>query len=401
MTPKPVSSTTFPALAPDERAHSERVLAAVMAALQRNGGWLPFSEYQRLVLYGENLGYYTAGAVKLGAGGDFVTAPEISPLFGRCVARWIAPLLAAIGPDAEILELGAGSGALARDVLTELKSLGIGIAAYHIMEVSAELRTRQQASLGVSHAGTVRWLERLPQGFRGVVLANEVLDALPCERFIQQADGLQALGVGVDATGQLLDAARPPPAGVLADCYASFAKDLAAKGCELPIGYRGEFIPTLKPMIGSLADALQQGALVLIDYGLPRRQLYLPERSGGSLRCIRRHHAHDDPFKDPGLTDITCWVDWSAVVEAAQMHALEVRAVATQMAWLLSARLDTALDEAMQAATSEAERLRIANGVKTLILPGEMGEAVKMICLTRNLDPGLGTVAMQNLSEGM
>ncbi len=413
MTPGGRASTIFPPLTAAEQAQSAGVLDAVRREIASRGGWMPFSDYQQRVLYAPALGYYSAGAAKFGAAGDFVTAPEISPLFGRAAARWLAPLLAACGPGAGILELGAGSGALALQLLGELATLGCLPAAYLIVEVSADLRARQSAALATvaaSHGVTLRWLERLPEEFAGVVLANEVLDALPCERFVQGPSGLLARGVAVDAAGALRDALRDPEAseadilttaGSLRDCYADLQRCLQAGDCRLPQGYAGEFIPSLTPLLRSLSAALRLGALLLVDYGLPRRQLYFPERVAGTLRCIRRHHAHDDPYLDPGLTDITCWVDFTAVAEAAQDCGLSLRAFATQMGWLLDAGLESMLAAAMATAASDAERMKLAQGVKTLLLPGEMGEAVKMMCVTRGLAEGLGQVGIQDLRASL
>jgi SAM-dependent MidA family methyltransferase len=413
MTPGGRASTVFPPLTPDEQAHSARVLDELRQEIAARGGWMPFSDYQQRVLYAPGLGYYSAGAVKFGSAGDFVTAPEISPLFGRAAARWLAPLLAACGPGAGILELGAGSGALALQLLAGLAAMGRAPAAYSIVEVSADLRARQSAvltSAAVSHGVPLRWLERLPEQFTGVILANEVLDALPCERFVQGPSGLLARGVAVGAAGELMDALCDPLAtpdmaltsgGSLRDCYADLRRRLQASGCELPQGYAGELIPSLTPLLQSLSATLGQGALVLVDYGLPRRQLYLPERGAGTLRCIRRHHAHDDPYRDPGLTDITCWVDFTAVAEAAHDCGLSLRAFATQMGWMLDAGLESLLAATMAETPSDAGRIRLTQGVKTLLLPGEMGEAVKMMCLTRGLADGLGEVGMQDLRASL
>ena len=413
MTPGGRASTIFPPLAPAEQAHSAQVLDAVRLEIANRGGWMPFSDYQQRLLYAPALGYYSAGAAKFGAAGDFVTAPEISPLFGRAVARWLAPLLAACGPGAGVLELGAGSGALALQLLAELASMGCAPAGYSIVEVSADLRARQSAALtnaAASHGVTLRWLERLPQEFTGVILANEVLDALPCERFVQGPSGLLARGVTVNAAGALQDALREPQAadadtlttaGSLRECYADLQRRLQASDCRLPQGYAGEFIPSLTPLLRSLSAALRLGALVLVDYGLPRRQLYLPERAAGTLRCIRRHHAHDDPYRDPGLTDITCWVDFTTVAEAAHDCGLSLRAFVTQMGWLLDAGLEPVLAAAMATAASDAARIQLTQGVKTLLLPGEMGEAVKMMCLTRDLAEGLGRVGIQDLRASL
>jgi SAM-dependent MidA family methyltransferase len=413
MTPDRRGSTTFPPLAPDEQGHSALVLDALRREIAARGGWIPFSDYQQRVLYAPALGYYSAGAAKFGSGGDFVTAPEISPLFGRAAARWLAPLLAACGPGAGIIELGAGSGALALQLLAELAAMGRAPAAYSILEVSADLRARQAAALSAAasaHGVELRWLEQLPEAFAGVIVANEVLDALPCERFVQGPTGLLARGVTTGRAGELLDRLRDPlaapevalaTAGSLRDCYADFQRRLQASACRLPEGYAGEFIPSLAPMVRSLSAALRLGALVLVDYGLPRRQLYLPERAAGTLRCVRRHHAHDDPYRDPGLTDITCWVDFTAVAEAARDCGLELRAFATQMGWMLDAGLESLLATAMAAAAGDAARVRLAQGARTLLLPGEMGEAVKMMCLTRGLADGLGRVGLQDLRASL
>jgi SAM-dependent MidA family methyltransferase len=413
MTPGGGASTVFPPLTAAEQAHSARVLDAVRQEIASRGGWMPFSDYQQRVLYAPALGYYSASAVKFGAAGDFVTAPEISPLFGRAAARWLAPLLAGCGPGAELLELGAGSGALALQLLGEWAAMGCAPAAYSIVEVSADLRARQSAALSgvaASQGVTLRWLERLPQEFTGVILANEVLDALPCERFVQGPSGLLARGVAVNAGGALVDALRDPQAanasalttaGSLAACYTDFQRRLQASDCRLPQDYAGEFIPSLTPLVRSLSAALRLGALVLVDYGLPRRQLYLPERAAGTLRCIRRHHAHDDPYRDPGLTDITCWVDFTAVAEAAHDSDLSLRAFATQMGWMLDAGIESLLAAAMATALSDVGRFQLAQGVKTLLLPGEMGEAVKMMCLTRGLANGLGRVGIQDLRASL
>jgi SAM-dependent MidA family methyltransferase len=291
--------------------------------------------------------------------------------------------------------------------------MGRAPAAYSIVEVSADLRARQSTALSAaaaSHGVPVRWLERLPEAFNGVILANEVLDALPCERFVQGPSGLLARGVAVGAAGELLDALRDPhatpdialtTAGSLRGCYADFQRRLQASDCRLPQGYAGEFIPSLAPLVRSLSATLRLGALVLVDYGLPRRQLYLSERAAGTLRCIRRHHAHDDPYRDPGLTDITCWVDFTAVAEAAHDCGLSLRAFATQMGWLLDAGLESLLAAAMAAAASDAGRIQLAQGAKTLLLPGEMGEAVKMMCLTRGLAAELGRVGIQDLRASL
>jgi SAM-dependent MidA family methyltransferase len=256
----------------------------------------------------------------------------------------------------------------------------------------------------------VRWSDRLPENFVGVILANEVLDALPCERFVQGPAGLLARGVGVSSTGELTEVLRDPrltkdlhlpAAETLHAVYAAMADRLRSSVCDLPLGYAGEFIPSMTPFVQSLSAALTRGAVVLVDYGLPRRQLYLPERSAGSLRCIRRHHAHEDAFRDAGLTDITSWVDFTHLAEAAGQSGLELRAFATQMAWMLDAGIERLLADQLAVGLSATQHQNLVQGVKTLLLPGEMGEAVKMLCLVRDLARGLGVVATQDLTASL
>jgi SAM-dependent MidA family methyltransferase len=391
---RPDSTPTLPVPDAEGRRHSEAVTAHVAALIGARGGWIPFADYVREVLYAPGLGYYAAGAHKLGAGGDFTTAPEISDLFSATVAAQFAQVLAQTGGS--VLEFGPGSGRLAAVALRELGRAGRLPEEYLLLEVSADLRARQRATIarlaGEPALARVRWLERLPADFTGVVFANELLDALPFERFVVTARGLERLGVALQdgrfawRTGPA-DARFSAERGRVPGC----GGDAAA---ALPEGYAGELGVAVAPWIRSVADSLRRGVLLLLDYGLPRGQYYHPQRMAGTLRCHYRHLAHDDPFSYPGLTDITAWVDFTRVAEAAVESRLEVAGFATQAAFLLAAGIEARVTEA-GVATPAAEVER-AHALRRLLLPGEMGEAVKAIALARDADPPSG-FALQDL----
>jgi len=378
---------------PDERAHGQRVLEAVHAAIAAAGGAIPFSQFMALALYAPGLGYYSAGARKFGPGGDFTTAPEVSPLFGRCIARQCREVLAATG--GAILEFGAGTGALAQTVLETLATLEALPERYLILEVSAELRARQQqrlAALAPALATRVAWLDRLPDTpFTGVMLANEVLDALPCERFVVRAGEALRLGVARDPhSGALREvvlagggAAEAGVPGLPADL------DLAA----LPEGYRGECSPQLQAWIATLGATLGRGLVLALDYGLPRSALYHPDRRDGTLLCHARHRAHGDALRDVGLQDITAWVDFTAVAEAAADAGLTIAGFSTQAAFLLALGIEA--DVARE--TDTARRAARAGEARRLLMPDEMGEIFKAIALTRDLDAPLSGFALQDL----
>jgi SAM-dependent MidA family methyltransferase len=354
----------------------------------------------RLVLYAPGLGYYSAGAAKFGADGDFVTAPELSPLFAAACAAPIDAALEALGGGA-ILEFGPGSGRFAAGLLQALDGRGRAPSEYLLLEVSADLRERQRARLAAAGAGPharCRWLERLPQRFDGVVFANEVLDAMPCERFVLRGGEAWRLGVcwQDDAPAwaeRRADGSRPGDAGFAA----AVARALAGLEGALPEGYRGEVHVELPGWVAAVAEMLGRGIVMLIDYGLPRRHYYHPQRTDGTLRCHHRHRAHGDPFSHPGLTDLTAWVDFTAVAEAADAAGLRVDAFTTQAAFLLGSGVEACYAQALADADSEAARARLAHGLRQLLLPGEMGESVKVMVLSRGCDlepPGL---ALQDL----
>jgi SAM-dependent MidA family methyltransferase len=401
----PASVTTLPEPTAEERAHAARVAAHIRDFVREHGGAIGFDAYMRMALYAPGLGYYSAGATKFGAAGDFVTAPELSSLFSRCLARQAADVLRETGGD--VLELGAGSGRMAADVLTELEALDSLPGRYLILEVSADLAERQRARIATlpeAVARRVQWLDRWPEKpIRGVVLANEVLDAMPVERFALRArtGGMEvrALGVGVDDAGEKFGWHELSPSPELMHAVADIVEALPA---PLPDGYISEICLAFQPWMAGLAESLEQGVALLVDYGLPRSQLYHPERSRGTLRCHYRHRAHDDPFVNVGLQDITAWVDFTRVAEAADTAGFEVLGFATQAAFLIGAGMESLLAAEMEIAGESARRrAELAGQARKLLLPGEMGEIFKVIALGRGFDAPLAGFGTQDLRASL
>jgi len=382
----------LPALTPEEQRHGEAVAAVIRAEVAAAGGWLSFERFMELALYAPGLGYYSAGSWKLGAGGDFVTAPEMSALFGRCVALQCAQVLRATG--GEILELGAGTGSLAAAILASLDSQGALPERYAILEVSADLAARQRAHIGTlaPHLRErVVWLERLPQApLRGVILANEVADALPFRRFTLRGGVVRELGVVAGESGAALQGAEGPPAAALAEaCAAMFGSPVRS----LPDGYTSEVNLRVGPWIATLGERLERGIGLVFDYGLPRTHYYHPQRVEGTLRCHFRQRAHDDPFINLGLQDITAWVDFTRVAEAAACGGLEVSGFATQAAFLLA----LGLEGIVAGAADAVGRARLAGEARRLVMPEEMGEAFKVMALARGYDTPLQGFTLQDL----
>jgi SAM-dependent MidA family methyltransferase len=377
-----VSSNPADWPAPDAaaQARSAALLASLREEAVRAGGAISFRRFMEAALYAPGLGYYSGGAAKLGPAGDFVTAPELSPLFGRCVARQARAVLDAIGGGA-VLELGGGSGALAEAALDEAGEL-----RWLMLEPSPELRQRQQRRLGER----AEWLDTLPQDFRGVILANEVADALPVERFTVQDGELHALGVRFADDGAPAWALLPPAA----ELAAAVRQLERARGAPFANGYVSEFSPLLQPWVRSLADSLAAGLLLLIDYGLPRAELYAPERSMGTLMCHYRHRAHDDPFLWPGLQDITAWVDFTAMAEAGVDRGLTLEGYTTQAAFLAGNGLDS-----MLRADAGAAGIMQAQQARRLLLPAEMGERFRVLGLSRALAPALDGFGLLDLAN--
>jgi SAM-dependent MidA family methyltransferase len=368
---------------PDEDSlrHSQRLAGLIRDEIERQGGRITFARYMELALYVPGLGYYSAGLNKFGAAGDFVTAPEISPLFARCVARQCRQVLQALG-GGDILEFGAGSGAMAADLLAELEVLNSLPQHYFILEISAELRERQRATLiqRIPHLlGRVIWLDEFPkQKLRGFVFANEVLDAMPVHRFQLDAEGISELYVACE-DDKFAWRAGPVSDPALVERIA----EICAASPDLKPGYISEINLAAPAWVQTIAAAIESGMLLLIDYGYPRHELYHPERACGTLLCHYRHHAHDDPFLYPGLQDITAHVDFTALAEAGHEAGLDVAGYTTQANFLIACGLTGLASQTHPAETRP--RMQLADEIKRLTLPGEMGEVFKALALARGI----------------
>jgi SAM-dependent MidA family methyltransferase len=370
----PTTSAELPAPSADALRQSAALVAEIRREIASAGGWIDFARYMELALYAPGLGYYSGGSTKLGAAGDFITAPESSRSFARALAVTLAAELAALESN-EVLELGAGSGALAVSLLDTFARLGRDVR-YSILEPSADLKQRQQRALA-PFTDRVQWLDGLPaKPFSGVIVANEVLDALPVARFVIGEEGPNALGVVAGGDGF---AWRRAPAGP--ELVAAVRAIERALGRPLALGYRSEVCLVLPAWLRSLGESLERGSLLCVDYGLVRSDYYHEQRADGTLVCHYRQRAHDDPFLYPGLQDITAWVDFSGCAEAATAAALRVAGFTTQAQYLLNvlAALPPALASDLQSPQEQS-------ALKTLILPGEMGERFKVMLLRKNLD---------------
>jgi SAM-dependent MidA family methyltransferase len=377
----------LPSLTRDEERHSAAATTLIRDRLTAAGGWLSFADFMELALYAPGIGYYSAGAVKIGASGDFVTAPEVSDLFSRCVARQCADVLAETG--GEILELGAGTGRMAATILKTLAEIGVLPDRYAILEVSADLSDRQRTRLMQLPSKLferVVWLDKLPEKpIRGVMLANEVLDALPVQRFVVRNGVAHELGVGL--------------AGADIGWQETTADFAAATALVhgLPDGYTSEVCLRVEPWIAGVGQCLGQGALLLFDYGLPRAHYYHAQRTDGTLRCYFKQRAHENPFINIGVQDITAWVDFTRVGEAALAAGLEVTGFNTQAAFLLGNGIEPMLSEPPDV----AGRAKLAGEARRLMLPGEMGESFKVMAACRKLRKPLRGFAFQDLRKSL
>ncbi|MEE9332907.1 MAG: SAM-dependent methyltransferase [Granulosicoccaceae bacterium] len=384
-------ATSLPVPVDIARAHSEKLQALIAGRI--GNGSISFADFMHHALYEPGLGYYMAGAQKFGETGDFVTAPEISPLFGQCIAQSCRSLFKEL--SATVLELGAGSGKLASSILIALSD--VTKLEYLILEPSAELQLRQQrhlcAALTHDQYAAVTWLTALPESFEGVVIANEVMDALPVDRIrvgevVQQArvswQNSQFTEHFVSAPGQL---------------QSDWARIQQGLGDPLPHGYHTEMPQLLGPWLSSLADSIKTGALLLIDYGYPRREYYAAERVNGTLACYHQHRMHDDAFWWPGLQDITAHVDFTRVIEEGTSNGLELLGYTSQSSFLLDNGLMDHLQMANDACQTEVDKLRLSQAVKKLTLPGEMGERFQVMAMGKGLDKEPTGFSLQELSR--
>ncbi|MDB5761236.1 MAG: class SAM-dependent methyltransferase [Herminiimonas sp.] len=361
----------------DAMSASRSLQTLIADDIEHNSGWIPFARFMELALYAPGLGYYSGGAAKLGKDGDFTTAPEITPLFGETLAHVAAELMAESAP--QIIEFGAGTGKLAHDILTELSAMGVPIHGYSIVELSGELRERQKHAL--RDFPQVTWLDQFPPAFSGVAIGNEVLDAMPVHMVVKTAHGWNERGIGLEH-GEFVYRDRP--------CEPSLIEQIP-QADALPVGYLTEVHPIALGFIKSLSgmlcaghqDAGRGGAAILIDYGFPAHEYYLPQRAQGTLMCHYRHHAHGDPFYLPGLQDITAHVDFTAIARAAIEGGLDVAGYMNQAAFLLDAGIGDLLLR-----TPPADKLRYlpqANAVQKLTSPAEMGELFKVLVVGKNV----------------
>lgn len=384
------------ALDADQIARVERALAVVAAEIEAAGGRIPFDRYMELVLYAPGAGYYVNGAHKFGRKGDFVTAPEISPLFGAALAHQAAEILERTGGS--LLEFGAGSGAMAGDILARLAELDRLPDRYQILELSAELRARQAENLRrrvPELIDRVEWLDRLPDaGWRGLVLANELLDAMPVSRFRVGDVGWEEQQVELHRGAPAPVWDTPVTPGLVQRLEA-----IESRLGAFPRGYQSEVNLRLAPWLRAVAGFVARGAILLIDYGYTEREYYHPERDQGTLICHFRHRTHDDPFALPGLQDVTASVDFSAVAEAGVAAGLELAGYTTQAQFLLGCGLDRLLAE--PPAMAAGEHIDRLQGVKQLVLPSAMGERFKVIAFTRGLDGSLSGFEMRDLRASL
>ena len=354
----------------DAAAHSARLATQIREEILAAGGFIPFSRFMERCLYAPGLGYYSAGSAKFGEAGDFITSPEIGPLFATCVAEAVAPVLRQLGPEAEFVEIGGGSGAFAEVMLKRLLALDALPARYAILEPSADLRERQRERLGRSLIPPVfelvEWLDGPPEEkWNGVLFANEVIDALPTPRFTLRE-------------GEVFEEH---------DALLAASVRHVERYLESPFvdGYRSELLPQLPYWLQAVMGGLQAGAMLFVDYGYPRREYYLPDRDGGTLRAFYRHRVHNDAYLWPGLQDLTASVDFTALAEAGTQAGFELEGYCTQAGFLLGNGLQDRLVEAEQRA-DEALLMRLRNEARQLTLPTGMGERFQVMGFSRDVE---------------
>ncbi|KAB7630953.1 class I SAM-dependent methyltransferase [Stenotrophomonas rhizophila] len=370
----------------DALAHSDELAAALRAEILANGGAMPFSRFMELSLYTPGWGYYSAGASKFGAAGDFTTSPEIGALFAATLANAIAPIMQQLGPEARFMEVGGGSGAFAEVLLKRMLELDALPERYAILEPSADLRERQRERLEMALIppvfALVEWLDRpFDDDWDGMVFANEVIDALPTPRFLARDGMVYEETVELDAQGAFVRGAQP------ADAMLTAAVRHVEHYRQKPFadGYRSELLPQLPYWIQAIAGGLKRGAMLFVDYGYPRNEYYQDDRDDGTVRAFYRHHVHNDLYRWPGLQDLTASVDFTALAESGTGAGFELAGYCTQASFLLGNGLDTLLEKA-DARTDEIGRVRLRDQVKKLTLPTEMGERFQVMGFQRDVD---------------
>lgn len=384
----PAMHADLPAPGPDALEHSEHLAARLRAEIMAAGGAIPFSRFMELALYAPGLGYYSAGAHKFGEAGDFVTAPELGPLFAATVSEALAPVLQQLGPQSRVLELGGGSGAFAEVTLKRLLELDALPDRYAILEPSADLRERQRERLGKSLIppvfDLVEWVDGpFADDWNGVLFANEVIDALPTPRFLVRDGEVCEETVALDGEGRFVRGEQP------ADALMTAAVRHLENYLERPFedGYRSELLPQLPYWIQAVAGGLKSGAMLFVDYGYPRAEYYRTQRSDGTVRAFYRHRVHSDLYRWPGLQDLTASVDFTALAEAGTGAGFGLTGYCTQASFLLGNGLDRLLEVA-DTRTDEVGRVRLREQIKRLTLPSEMGERFQVMGFARDVDFG-------------
>ena len=374
------ADSTLPAPPPEAAAHSAQLAEHIANIVCNEGDWIPFARYMELALYAPGLGYYSAGARKFGAEGDFVTAPELTPMFARCIAMQALQVLEATGGD--ILELGPGSGALAADLFEELNAQGKAPKRYLLLEVSPELQARQRERLEKRFPGDMDrfvWIDRLPEKIRGLVVANEVLDVVPFSMVRRRGAEILERGVVVSEAGFAFDDAPLPDGDLKRRAQTVFPPG--------DYDYLSQVGLAAEGLVRTIASSLESGVALFIDYGFPEREFYHPQRSMGTMRCHYRHRFHGDPFFLPGLQDITAHVDFSAMARAADSGGAEIYGFTTQAYFLISCGLAVLVSSGDPTAT--LSRLKGTSVVHRLINPAEMGELFKVLAIGKGFDAPL------------
>ncbi len=360
-----------------EKAHSETLTAIIRQEIQRSGGGIPFARFMELALYAPGFGYYTAGKHKFGAGGDFLTAPEISPLFAKSIARQCQHIADQLSYY-DILEFGAGSGVFAKDILLALDEMGALPEHYFILEVSGDLRERQKCLLQSTcpqFLSRIQWLDHLPESpIQGVIFANEVMDALPVHMFEIKHDEVKERFVIWQNDQFCFESREPVTPGLKTQCEAY----------HLPNGYQSEIHIFLSAWIHSVADVLKKGVILLFDYGYGRSEYYHPDRSMGTLMCYDQHRKHDNPLINIGLQDITAHVDFTTVIESADASGCKLAGFTTQAAFLTACGLLEIAEKHMH--LSAKEKFQQGQAIKKLLFPSEMGELIKVMALSKAWD---------------
>jgi SAM-dependent MidA family methyltransferase len=389
---------------PDEEAkkHSQLLKQCIRNACDHAEGWIRFSEFMNIALYQPGLGYYSGGLQKFGEKGDFITAPEVSPLFAQCLARQISEVLNNFDKTSEekkfVLEFGAGSGILAADILLELENLGSLPEQYLILELSAELKQRQKETLKkkAQHLfECVQWLDRLPEEItNAIVIANEVLDAMPVECFRvtdnSNSNRIESLMVGVE-NDSLISCYKP------ADINTVKKITSIQQRSEFVFldDYCSEYNPAIHDWLSMLESTIENLVILLIDYGYNEKEYYHPDRNNGTLMCYYQHRAHDDFLWWPGLQDITAFVNFTDVAYSAVDLGMEVSGYTTQAAFLLANGLSEL--HASQVTDDVQKQVALSQQIKTLTLPSEMGDRFKVMVLTKNYDEPLTGFSMLDL----